>query len=147
MENYEILKKFDIKITKPRQMIYEVLLKSHEGRSAEEIKDEVEVQGVFINLSTVYRTLELFENLGLIEKYDSNESKYKYLIKKNDHHHTIICDLCKKHVEIDCPMVKIEDLIRSETGFQVLEHHLELKGICKDCKKLLKEKEVNNSNE
>lgn len=138
MKTGDILRKLEIKITKPREMIYEIISESEEGLDAETIKGISEEQGLFVNLSTVYRTLELYEKLGIIEKYDTGHNKYKYFLRKDSHGHSIECEVCGKNIEIDCPMTKIEEYIKDETGFEVLEHHLELKGVCKECRLGLK---------
>lgn len=133
MNTTEILKKHSIKVTKPRMAIYELLEKEHTGIGADYIYSTLQKENLSINLSTVYRTLELFEEKNLIQKYDLGEKKYNFSLIRHGHHHIVECDSCHKVINLDCPMKQIEDLITKETGFHLTEHHLELKGICKDC--------------
>ncbi|MBP9920937.1 Fur family transcriptional regulator [Proteiniclasticum ruminis] len=133
MNTIEILKKHSIKVTKPRMAIYELLEKEHTGIGADYIYSTLLKENHSINLSTVYRTLELFEEKNLIQKYDLGEKKYNFSLIRHGHHHIVECDSCHKVINLDCPMKQIEDLITKETGFHLTEHHLELKGICKDC--------------
>lgn len=133
MNTIEILKKHSIKVTKPRIAIYELLEKEHTGIGADYIYSTLLKENHSINLSTVYRTLELFEEKNLIQKYDLGEKKYNFSLIRHGHHHIVECDSCHKVINLDCPMKQIEDLITKETGFHLTEHHLELKGICKDC--------------
>lgn len=133
MNTIEILKKHAIKVTKPRVAIYELLEKEHTGIGADYIYSTLLKENLSINLSTVYRTLELFEEKNLIQKYDLGEKKYNFSLIRHGHHHIVECDSCHKVINLDCPMKQIEDLITKETGFHLTEHHLELKGICKDC--------------
>lgn len=133
MNTIEILKKYSIKVTKPRMAIYELLEKEHTGIGADYIYSTLLKENHSINLSTVYRTLELFEEKNLIQKYDLGEKKYNFSLIRHGHHHIVECDSCHKVINLDCPMKQIEDLITKETGFHLTEHHLELKGICKDC--------------
>ncbi|SDI94811.1 Fur family transcriptional regulator [Proteiniclasticum ruminis] len=133
MNTIEILKKHSIKVTKPRMAIYELLEKEHTGIGADYIYSTLLKENLSINLSTVYRTLELFEEKNLIQKYDLGEKKYNFSLIRHGHHHIVECDSCHKVINLDCPMKQIEDLITKETGFHLTEHHLELKGICKDC--------------
>ncbi|WP_313125395.1 Fur family transcriptional regulator [Proteiniclasticum ruminis] len=133
MNTIEILKKHSIKVTKPRMAIYELLEKEHTGIGADYIYSTLLKENHSINLSTVYRTLELFEEKNLIQKYDLGEKKYNFSLIRHGHHHIVECDSCHKVINLDCPMKQIEDLITKETGFHLTEHHLELKGICRDC--------------
>lgn len=133
MNTIEILKKHNIKVTKPRVAIYELLEKEHNGIEADYIYSTLLKESLSINLSTVYRTLELFEEKSLIQKYDLGEKKYNFSLIRHGHHHIVECDSCHKVINLDCPMKQIEDLITKETGFHLTEHHLELKGICRDC--------------
>lgn len=133
MNTIEILKKHTIKVTKPRVAIYELLEKEHTGIGADYIYSTLLKENLSINLSTVYRTLELFEEKNLIQKYDLGEKKYNFSLIRHGHHHIVECDSCHKVINLDCPMKQIEDLITKETGFHLTEHHLELKGICRDC--------------
>lgn len=132
MDIKEILKKNKIKITKARVIIYNILLENKDSITAEYIyrksKEEED-----INLSTVYRTLELFENNDLIDKIFLDEGKANYRLKRNNHNHKLECSLCHKEVEIPCPMNQIEELLKEKVGFKLTEHDLKLKGICGEC--------------
>lgn len=132
MDIRELFKKKNIKTTRARILIYGTLLNNEEAINAENIyrfiKDQEDV-----NLSTVYRTLELFENKELIDKLYLGEGKAAYKIKKNLHNHKLECSLCHKEVEIPCPMNQIEEILKEKTGFRLTEHQLKLKGICENC--------------
>lgn len=132
----ELLKQHDLKVTKPRKAILEILSLSEHGLDAETIREEVKRRDLYINLSTVYRTLDLLESINVLDKYDLGDNKNNYVLKRDQHIHTMTCEMCDKTVDLDCPMVKIEELISRETGFSIKEHHLELKGICAECSKL-----------
>lgn len=137
MNVQELLKKHSLKITKPREAILEILAQSDHGLDAESIRDEAENRELYINLSTVYRTLELLESISVLDKFDLGEKKYNYVLKRDHHMHSLTCEICHKTVDLDCPMVKIEELINRETGFSIMEHRLELKGICAECSQRL----------
>lgn len=145
MEEVNIFKKYGLKVTKPREAIYAILKSAEEGMDAEKIKSLTDEKGYSINLSTVYRTLDLLTSLGIFEKFDLGEKKYNYRMRKNDHLHTVKCNVCGEEVHMDCPMTKIEEFIKKETGFTVLEHHLELKGICRKCSGEINSEEEGNS--
>ena len=128
------LKERNIKVTKGRVFILDMLKKLEAAVSVDYIVEECRKEGVEIDLSTVYRTLELLEIKGILEKFDLGNGKYNYIIKGISHNHTLSCELCHKSVEIDCPMVQIQEIIKNKTGFTLLEHDLKLRGICNDCR-------------
>jgi Fe2+ or Zn2+ uptake regulation protein len=130
----QFLKVRNIKVTKGRLNILNVLLNIKDAASVDYIYDQCLKQGHSIDLSTVYRTMEVFEEKGMVDKFDLGDGKYNYKIKKEVHKHTLECSLCHKEVEIDCPMGQIEQLIKNKTGFTLMEHHLSIKGICEECK-------------
>jgi Fur family ferric uptake transcriptional regulator len=134
MDEKKFLKKFNIKTTKARTAILEILENSTEALDAEEIHTICYEKDVDLDFSTVYRNLDLFESKGIVEKFDLGNSKYSYMFKREAHKHLLHCRLCSKEVEIECPMLQIEELIKSRTGFSSIEHELRIEGICKECK-------------
>lgn len=87
------------------------------------------------DLATVYRTLETFLNNGLINRLEFGEGKYRYEIKRKDHHH-LICRACERIEDVeDKFMNKWENEIKVERGFLVSNHSLEFFGVCKQCQR------------
>lgn len=134
MDPKEILKEKGIKITKGRIEILNILKNSENSLSAEKIYQINRFNNVNINLSTVYRTLELFEEKEITEKINLNDGIFSYKLKGKTHGHYLECDICHKEVEIPCPMLQIEELVQNSTGFTLTDHDLVMKGVCKDCK-------------
>ncbi|WP_139905391.1 Fur family transcriptional regulator [Clostridium thermarum] len=139
MTNFEILKSKKLKITLARKVIFEILNDADAALSAEYIYDKCVERDNSINLSTVYRTLEVFQDTGIVEKFDLGDRRYSYSIKKEHHKHTIECSLCHKSIELDCPVKMLEEIIKTKTGFTMMEHELRIKGICEKCKKVNKQ--------
>lgn len=135
MEPIEILKEKNIKITKGRIEILNILKISENSLSAEKIHQIYRCNDININLSTVYRTLELFEEKELIEKITLNDGVFAYKLKGKTHRHHLECDICHKEVQIPCPMLQIQEMVQNSTGFTLTDHDLVMKGVCKDCKK------------
>lgn len=124
-----------IKATQARVVIYNIINDNDAGITADYIHSLCLQKNININLSTVYRSLEIFEEKQLIEKFDLGEGKYNYAIKKHDHKHVLECSLCHKQIELQCPMLQIEEIVKNKTGFTLTEHELVMKGICKQCNK------------
>lgn len=135
MEPMDILKNKGIKITKGRIEILNILKNSENSLSAEKIYQINKNNNIAINLSTVYRTLELFEEKEIIEKITLNDGVFSYRLQGKTHKHYLECDICHKEVEITCPMLKIQELVENATGFTLTGHDLVMKGVCKDCRK------------
>lgn len=133
----EYLRHKSIKITKGRINILDILSRVKDAINVEYIFNECKKRNINIDLSTVYRTLELFENKGIISKFDLGEGKYSYTMNKENHKHILQCRCCHREVEIDCPMQQVKEIIKNKTGFTFLDEELDFKleGICKDCSK------------
>jgi Fur family ferric uptake transcriptional regulator len=129
------LKENNIKITKARKSILEIIVCSSEAINANLIYAMLTKNDTKIDLSTVYRTLDLLESKKILNKFDLGNNMYNYTINKNAHKHIIECDLCHKEMVIDCPIPQIEEQIKAKTGITLTESHVYLKGICKECKK------------
>lgn len=136
-----ILKKKEIKCTKARISILKLMVDREEPISADDIHMYFYKQGINIDLSTVYRTLEMFNNKGIVEKFDIGKGKYNYIFKGHSHKHVLTCKLCHKEVEIDCPMPQIREMVKDKTGFLLLEEDIKFKGICRQCMDKAKNKD------
>lgn len=135
MKVENILKDHGIKVTKSRLAILEILINNEDAVTVDYIYELCIKNGIIIDLSTVYRTMDILDNKAIIDKINLGEGKYNYKIKKHVHKHTLECYLCHKEVQIECPMVQIEQIIKNKTGFTLIEHELKIKGICDACKK------------
>ena len=114
LEIEQYLREYGIKVTKGRVNILDILCKSNAAVSAEYIFEECKRRDINIDLSTVYRSLDLFECKDIVSKFDLGKGKYNYTIKKEDHKHVLQCKLCHKEVEIDCPMQQVKELIKEQ---------------------------------
>ncbi|KAJ50880.1 Fe2+ or Zn2+ uptake regulation protein [Clostridium tetanomorphum] len=125
----------NIKVTKGRISIFKILQESDFTVTVEYIYEQCKNKNINIDLSTIYRNLELFNNKGIVDKLNLGDGKYNYIINKNKHKHILECSICHKEVEIDCPLQQVEQIIKNKTGFTVKEEELgiKLKGICEDC--------------
>ncbi|MHC1684821.1 MAG: Fur family transcriptional regulator [Clostridiaceae bacterium] len=129
----EVLNNKGIRATKGRIQILEILSENNKIETADSLFEKMNKENYCIDLSTVYRTLEIFNENGLVDKFDIGDGKYNYKLKENSHKHTIKCCNCSKEIQIDCPMYAIEELIRNKTGFTLVEHELNVKAICEKC--------------
>jgi Fur family ferric uptake transcriptional regulator len=135
-EEENILTKKGCKNTRSRKAVIEQLEKFERPVTAEEVYLQIKESGLSINLSTVYRTLDLMESKGLVGKTIMNDNKARYELTGEGHKHHLICTGCHKMIPIDyCPLAKLELDVSKETRFDITGHRLELYGLCPDCKK------------
>lgn len=128
----KILKDNDYSLTKPRQLVCEILL----GSDPLAMRDLVNKAGGRIDRASLYRTIALFEKLGIVQRIYIG---WKYKIELSDifthHHHHISCLKCGKIVAIT-EEDKIEQLIENlaaKHGFVAQNHQLEIRGLCPSC--------------
>jgi len=90
-----------------------------------------------IGLTSIYRSLELFESLGFVFKIiNGSNVKYK-LCELENHHHHIVCKACGNVVELNfCDISDWSKKVTESTGYQVVDHQLNFYGFCKECKKV-----------
>lgn len=138
----DILKCGNLKSTKHRIAILEVLVKNDFPLTAEKIYLTLKENGISISLSTVYRVLEtLVEKDLAIRSNFTDENKAVYEINQNKHRHHLLCVTCRKVLQVDgCPIEEYEKLLEDRFGFTVKGHKLEVYGTCASCK----EKEINS---
>lgn len=132
MENKKELKIAKIRYTKPRNEILTVLKDSDTPITLADIRNTIDPA---IDLSTIYRTLDLFEKAKLVKRIvylETGNSVYEY--NRHQHIHHLICIECGKILNVEgCPLGNYESKIAKQTGFQILRHQLELYGLCTEC--------------
>jgi Fur family ferric uptake transcriptional regulator len=125
-----------LKNTKYRVYVIELFSKSDELLSAQDVHQKLLKKKVRINLSTVYRTLDLLVENNILNRINlENEKQAMYEYNRNVHHHFLICQSCSKIVPIyNCPIGDYEDKLKKESGFNITGHRIEFYGYCEDCK-------------
>ncbi len=137
-----ILKEKGLKVTAQRIGVLEVLAaKPNNHYTAEEIYNLVKDKKSDIGMATVYRTIQLLEELNLIDKLDLNDGFMRYEISKQTssikehHHHHIICLKCGNILTYQDDLLEtLEHDIKNTVGFEVVDHEVKIWGYCNDCK-------------
>ena len=134
------------RLTVPRQAILDVLSESSEHLSAEDIYLAVHRVNPGIGLTTVYRTLELLVEMGLVFRFDFGDGRARYELAEGPggkrHHHHLVCRGCGRVVDYtDFIDEETELLKRTEDGlskkyeFTITGHLIQFYGLCKECSK------------
>lgn len=134
----DLLKEKGYKLTTQRRAVLDVL-QNHLGEhlTTEEIYQKVKLQCPEIGLATVYRTVQLLEEMNLIDRltFDDGCNRYELgAIGDDHHHHHLICDLCSQIFEVaEDLMDEIEIQVETKYKFQVKNHKVKFYGICHQC--------------
>ncbi len=132
-----ILRQRGFKITPQRRTILSAIALSHEHLTPAAIHEKVCQEHPGIGLVTIYRTLEILAELGLICEVHAGDNRRSYLIRRPPgHHHHLICSDCGTVVDFtDCDLSKLEQRLSQETGFKISGHFLEFLGQCRNCRR------------
>jgi Fur family ferric uptake transcriptional regulator len=122
------------RMTPQRLMILEQMESAEGHISAEEIVRRVRERYPNLNISTVYRTLELLKGLGLVTETDMGDGRVRFHTIGKGHHHHLICSACGKVTELaEEELTPLNDLLNTRHGFRADLHHLAIFGRCKNC--------------
>ena len=124
-----------LRLSHPRLLLYQELSNAITPLSPQELYQSLLKKQKKIGLTSIYRSLDLFESLGMVFKIINGSSvKYK-LCEIDEHHHHIICKACGSVVELDfCDISDWSKKVSESTGYQVTDHPLNFYGYCKNCK-------------
>jgi Fe2+ or Zn2+ uptake regulation protein len=133
-----LFKEKNLSLSHPRLLIYQELSDASSPLSALEIYQNLLKKKKKIGLTSIYRSLDLFESLGFVFKIINGRPGVKYkLCELEDHHHHIICKACGNVVELNfCDISDWSKKVTESTGYQVVDHQLNFYGFCKSCKPL-----------
>jgi len=132
-----MLRQRGYKITPQRRAVLNTIALSHDHLTPAAIYEKVHEEHPDIGLVTVYRTLDILAELGLICEVHSGGNCRSYLMRRpSEHHHHLICSDCGAVVDFtDCDLGELEQRISRETSFEIEGHLLEFTGRCRDCSK------------
>ena len=130
-----LFKEKKLSLSHPRLLIYQELSDASSPLSPLEIYQNLLKKRKKIGLTSIYRSLDLFESMGMVFKIRNGSSvKYK-LCELEDHHHHIVCKTCGNVVELNfCDISGWSKKVSESTGYQVIDHQLNFYGFCKSCK-------------
>ena len=135
-ETFTLLQQKGHRLTTARRIIVETLIQSGGHLSADELADQVRQAAPGVGRMTVYRTLDLLNELGLIRPVYQGTGAAHYVWLHNGHHHHLICSGCDQVIEFDdCVIESVSERLSSRFNFQIEGHLLELYGLCGDCHK------------
>ena len=127
------LKASGMRATSQRALILEIVRRGH--LDADEIYRQAREKQPRLSLSTVYRTLRVFKELGLVEELHLDEAHHHYEAKPSSEHQHLVCLGCGKVVEFECPLsLKMREDIGREKGFEITGVEIRMTGYCSKCR-------------
>lgn len=130
------LSKQGYRLTPQRIMVLSAIESSDDHISAEEIYAQIVAKYPNVNISTVYRTLELLKRLGLVTETDLGEGRARYHPAEKGRHHHLVCRECGAIIDFDeLLLAPLESALLREYKFSADLRHLAVFGRCLNCSK------------
>eukprot|EP00792_Barthelona_sp_PAP020_P001924 TRINITY_DN130_c0_g1_i2.p1 TRINITY_DN130_c0_g1~~TRINITY_DN130_c0_g1_i2.p1 ORF type:complete len:159 (-),score=28.57 TRINITY_DN130_c0_g1_i2:38-514(-) len=124
------------KNTVQKDAVLKILYFSKEHLSAEEIAKKVQDEfDLDIGIATVYRSLNFFEDMNIVESLNIGDGTRRYEFKFNkEHHDHLICTSCGKIIEFSDDFIELTQIkIAEKNGYVLKEHEMIIYGLCEDC--------------
>lgn len=121
-----------MRMTPQRQLVLDALLEL-EHATPEQVCQRVQRSTPSVNITTVYRTLELLETLGIVRHTHLGHGAPNYSVHEHGHVH-LVCHRCGAVIEAPCEvMAELSGTLRDRHGFALDVSHLALSGTCRNC--------------
>lgn len=122
------------KLTRQRKAVMEVVTQAHTRLSAADVYVQALRRCPDLGLTTVYRTLEILEQMGAIRRVHLDDGCEGFALAASEHSHHLICSRCQETIEFeDCNLNALLQRVAEQTGFTIQQHWLELVGVCPKC--------------
>jgi Fur family ferric uptake transcriptional regulator len=123
-----------IPFTRQRRLIWGYFAGADRAATIGEAADALRGDGV--GQATVYRTVTLLGDLGLLARVQDGHGDICFIAPPIGHSHPLVCGVCRRVVRFDGDgdVGELEARLAAATGFSIYGHHLEVYGICPDCR-------------
>jgi len=124
------------RITSQRMLIFDIIREGGRHLDADEIYRRARQKKPRISLSTVYRTLHKFKELGLVDEVHFGQDHHHYETKQSAEHYHLVCQSCGLVIEFEYPLARqIKKNISEARGFKILTTEVNMTGYCRRCQK------------
>lgn len=129
-----LLKEKGLKSTPQRLAVLHVLHESTGYLSINDILEKTKHLTPKTGLATIYRTLDIFVEIGLATRVHFQDGSSFYVYSNHTHNHQIICTSCSKTMDFsECPFEDYLEDLSFKTGFKMQKHLFQIYGECNDC--------------
>ncbi len=119
-----------LRITDQRRVIAKVLSESEDHPDVEKVHERASAMDSRISIATVYRTVRLFEEAGILDRHDFGDGRARYEAAPEAHHDHLIDVETGKVVEfVDPELEALQKQIAEKLGYRLVDHRMELYGV------------------
>ena len=119
-----------MRMTDQRRVVARVLSESHDHPDVEELYRRAHALDPHISIATVYRTVRLFEEAGIISRHDFRDGRSRYEEAPETHHDHLIDMKTGQVIEfVDPEIEELQEKIAKRLGYKLVDHRLELYGV------------------
>jgi Fur family ferric uptake transcriptional regulator len=135
LEILESLRQHGVRLTPQRVAILEAITRKDGHITADEIFATIHPLFPYVDISTVYRTLEFLTEQGVLNVIDLGAGRAEYELVSREPHHHLVCHVCKQVTSIDYDLLQpISDAILERYGFAADIRHFAIFGVCQTCR-------------
>ena len=130
-----LLEGVGVRPTRQRLVVLTELMREQNDVTAQGLHERLRARGERLGLATVYRTLGLLADEGLVDALSHHPGELCYRVCGQGHHHHLVCSNCHQVVELEeCELDPWLERISEAHGFATTGHRLEVSGLCGDCR-------------
>ncbi|KMO87183.1 transcriptional regulator [Megasphaera cerevisiae DSM 20462] len=134
MDIAEVLRNNGYKVTPQRLAVYEAIDHNMTHPNAEAIYKKLQPKYPSMSLATVYKTMEIFAKIGVVQVLQCEEDAHRYDYNTSPHAH-IRCVRCNRVMDVNVDQKTLAANAADQTGFKVDSVNISFTGLCKDCQK------------
>ena len=124
--------------TAQRELLLRLIHEFHGHVDASELYERARERQPRLSLSTVYRNLSLFKQLGIVDEHQFTDGRRYYEPKTRRHHQHLVCVGCGDVFEFNCPSARrLRTKISNDSGFDIVDTEVRLIGYCPKCQRQL----------
>jgi len=124
-----------VRATPRRLEVLEELAREHDDVTAQELWSRLRERNSRTGLATVYRTLALLSNTGVVDVLSHHAGEQCYRLCGEAHHHHLVCERCHHVVEVEeCDLDEWLNGVAQRHGFVATGHRVEITGLCAECR-------------
>lgn len=122
------------RLTGPRRALVDLITARNGHFTAADLVADVRTRRLGIGRATVFRSLDVLLELGVVERIDLPSGEHAYLACEPTHHHHAVCSRCGRATDIeDAGLASVVEKVERRTGYRIDRHRLELFGLCPTC--------------
>ena len=124
-----------MRVTSQRALLLALIRQGEGHLDADELYRRAREKQPRLSLSTVYRTLQMFKRLGLVEERHFDESHHRYEVKSLAEHHHLVCLGCGRVVEFRYPLARyVKRNVAEAKDFEIVGTEIRMTGYCSRCR-------------